>query len=63
MMKLKQISTAFDVLYSREDNPWIGEAQCPLSSGTLFLGDFGQWRVLWLEEATVMIGQEVRDFL
>lgn len=42
MPKLKQFSNVFDVAFSKENNPWIGEAQCLTSSGTLFLRDLGQ---------------------
>lgn len=43
MTKIKQFSTRFDVLYSRENNPWTGGVQCLTSSGAFFPWDFGQW--------------------
>lgn len=42
MPKLKYFSNEFDVLCSKENKPWIGGLQCFMSSGTLFLRDFGQ---------------------
>lgn len=44
MTNIKQFSKEFDVLHSREDNPW-GGGQCLPSS--LFPGDLGLERALW----------------
>lgn len=46
MTKQKQFSNEFDVLYSRENNPWIKQVQCLTRSGALFLRNFGQEQVL-----------------
>lgn len=67
MTKIIKFSNEFDILFSRENNPWTGGGQCLTSSGRLFLRDFGQERVLQrLEEAVQeqgVTGSEVRDFL
>ena len=35
MMKSEQFSNKSDALYSKENSPWIGGAQCPTSSAGL----------------------------
>ena len=42
MAKLEQFSNKFDVLYSRENSPWIGAVQCLTSTSK----KFGQEQVL-----------------
>lgn len=64
MTKIIQFNNKFDVLYSRENNPWIGGVPCLTSTRVLFPKDFEQDQVVWSElyrEATQkqgMIGQE-----
>ena len=40
------MSNRFDVLYSRENNPWIWGVQCLTNSGALFGRDLSQELVL-----------------
>lgn len=64
MTKLKQVSNAFDCLYSRENNPGIGDysgSQGVVYSSPLARTDFIELREPMPELRT--IGQEVRDFL
>lgn len=42
MTKIMEFSNKFDVLYARENSPWIGGEQCLTSSRALFLRDAGQ---------------------
>lgn len=49
--KVKQFNKEYDVLCSRENNPWTEEVQCLRSNRALFLNDFGREWVLVLEAA------------
>ena len=39
MIKIKQFSSEFNVLYSRENNPWVGGVQGLTKGGAPFLRD------------------------
>ena len=59
MARLKQLGVKFEVFYSRENHPWVGEVPCLASSRTLFqLQRAGETAVL----KRGVIGQEVKDF-
>lgn len=45
-VKKKKISVELNVLYTPENNPWIGRVQYLTSSGTHFPRDFGEKLVL-----------------
>lgn len=58
MTKLKQFSNEFDVLYSRENNPWTGGTQGLTSSDTLcqrILGKSALKGSMWKQDT---IGQQ-----
>lgn len=63
MTKLKQFSDDFDLLYSRENSPWIGRVRCLTSSGVLFLRDFRQEWVLGTVRRGSINGQKDGSFL
>ena len=46
MPEIVEFSNKFDVLYSRENNPWIGGVKYLTSSGAFFPGGFGQEQAL-----------------
>ena len=45
-MKLKEVSTDFNVLYSRENNPWVGGVPHLTNNRVLYRRDLGQEPVL-----------------
>lgn len=49
LTKLQQVSNKFDVFYSRENNPWTREVQCPTSSRALFPERFWARTSLFIE--------------
>lgn len=66
MTKIIQFSNEFDVLPSRDNNPWMGGQPCT-SSAAFSPGILGNSEIYKaLEEATLKlgrIGEEGRDFL
>lgn len=53
MIKLKQFSNEFDVLYSREDSPWMGECRAARAGEPSSWGIWGRSEFYrMLEEAS-----------
>lgn len=56
MTKQRQFSNEFNVLYSRENNPWVGGGQYLISSGACFPRVLGQEQVAEASKKQGMIG-------